>query len=202
MIEERKEEEEGPVIDRRRFTAEGELRSEAGELDNGLPGEVEEPAEPMVPATIAQRWEERARAAEAKLMEVSDGYRRAQLDLEATRNRLVREQENRVRDTLGRAFTGILAALDNLERALEHAPEGPLAEGVNLVHRQMLEALAGAGLERISVVGQQFDPTVAEAVLAAPAQTPEQKNTVLEEFRAGYRLGERVLRPAQVRVAM
>lgn len=201
MTEERKEE-ESPVVDRRRFTPEGELRIEPGELDNGLPGEVEEPAEPMVPAAVAQRWEERARAAEAKLMEVSDGYRRAQLDLEATRSRLEREQENRVRDALGRAFSGILAALDNLERAIEHAPEGPLAEGVRLVHRQMLEALAGAGLERISVVGQQFDPTVAEAVLAVPAEAPEQKNTVIEEFRAGYRLGERVLRPAQVRVAM
>lgn len=201
MTEERMEE-ESPVVDRRRFTPEGELRVEAGDLDNGLPGAVEEPAEPMVPAAAAQRWEERARAAEAKLMEISEGYRRAQLDLEATRSRLEREQENRVRDALGRAFSGILAALDNLERAIEHAPEGPLAEGVSLVHRQILEALAGAGLERISVVGQQFDPTVAEAVLAVPAEAPEQKNTVIEEFRAGYRLGERVLRPAQVRVAM
>ncbi len=199
--ERQKEENEG-VSDRRRFTAEGARRVPDQGNGESEPASAAEPVPEMVPLEELRGWEQRARDAEAKLSELADTYRRARGDLESARARLERDQDVRVRDALGRAFAGILAALDNLDRALSHAEPGPLAEGVDLVRRQLLEAMAAQGLERIEVLGQVFDPALAEAVATTPAESPEQAHHVVEEYRAGYRLGDRVLRPAQVRVAV
>lgn len=194
-----------PVTDRRRFTMDGDLRpeAEAAEADGLIveAPEIEAGAAEALAAELKE-WERRARDAEARLAELADAYRRAREDLKAARARLERDQEIRVKDALGRAFERILATVDSLDRALSHAEDGPLFEGLQLARRQLLEALAGEGVERIEVLGLPFDPTVAEAVVTTPAETPEQANTVVEELRAGYRLGERILRPAQVRVAV
>ncbi len=193
------------VTDRRRFTADGEPL--ARETDDaappaGEPAADERAAFPSRDAIEAREWEHRALAAEAKLNEIADGYRRATLELENVRARLAREQDNRVREAVGRAYTGILGALDNLDRALAHAGDGPFPDGVRLVRRQLLDVMAAQGLERIDVVGRPFDPAEAEAVLTVPASEEFPAQTVVEEFRCGYRFGDRVLRPAQVKVAL
>ncbi len=192
------------VTDRRRFTAEGEpLARDAEESapDAGRPA-AEEAAGPSREAIEAREWEHRALAAEAKLNEIADGYRRATLELDNVRARLAREQDNRVREAVGRAFTGILDALDNLDRALAHAGDGPFPDGVRLVRRQLLDVMAAQGLERLDVVGRPFDPAEAEAVLTVPASDAAPAQTVVEELRCGYRFGDRILRPAQVKVAL
>lgn len=95
----------------------------------------------------------------------------------------------------------LLPVLDDLERALQAAEkheEAKLEEGVRLVHRALAEALKKEGLEEIPTEGA-FDPHLHEALLAQPAEA--EAGTVIEVLQKGYRLGDRVLRPARVVVA-
>jgi molecular chaperone GrpE len=91
--------------------------------------------------------------------------------------------------------------LDDLERVLVAAAEheeAKLEEGVRLVHRELVEALAREGLVEIETDGS-FDPHVHEALLSQPSEAEE--GAVLDVLQKGYRLGDRVLRPARVVVA-
>jgi len=97
----------------------------------------------------------------------------------------------------------LLPVLDDAERALRHVPRGTderWARGLWLVLQKLRGALATAGVERIEALGQPFDPRFHEAVdFAETASDPD--GTVIEELQPGFRLHERVLRPAVVKVA-
>lgn len=164
-------------------------------------GDEPAPVELAVPLGEYRAMETRALAAEARLRELADSFRAAQQDLESARARLERDQALRVRESLARAFGGVLAALDHLDLAMEHAEDGPLKAGLALSLRQLHDALAAEGLERVTTVGLPFDPVVAEAVAVAPTSDPAQANLVVEEYRPAYALGGQVIRAAQVRVA-
>jgi molecular chaperone GrpE len=95
----------------------------------------------------------------------------------------------------------LLPIVDDLERALEAAEEhqeAKLEEGVRLVHRQLASALEREGLAEIETDGR-FDPHVHEALLSQPSEADE--GSVIEVLQKGYRLGDRVLRPARVVIA-
>jgi molecular chaperone GrpE len=95
----------------------------------------------------------------------------------------------------------LLPVLDDLERALVAADEheeAKLEDGVRLVHRSLADALRKEGLEEISTDGK-FDPHVHEALLSQPSD--EDEGTVIEVLQKGYRLGDRILRPARVVVS-
>ena len=198
--------EELHVTDRRRFTPDGRRRDDVedeailpADEDTGAPAAPE-----LVPRAEVEQWERRALAAEAKIREITDAYRHHRAELDRARERLERDQQSRVLDALARSFLRVLDALDALEMALDHSKEGegPLAEGVRLVHRKILDALAAEGLERIDVVGRPFDPEIAEAIATAPVEDEAQVNCVLREVRPGYRLSGRIIRPAQVHVGV
>jgi molecular chaperone GrpE len=98
----------------------------------------------------------------------------------------------------------LLPVFDNLERASAHAGTATdtkaLADGISMVQRQFLDVLGKLGIERVQAVGQPFDPAVHEAV--QHLETDEfPPGVVAAELQAGYRLGDRVLRPALVVVA-
>ncbi len=104
----------------------------------------------------------------------------------------------------------LLPALDNLDRALADARKGardcgesdPLLEGVRLVRSELSAALARAGIESFSPIGEKFDPSVHEAVATAQqSENGGRSGTVVEVYQPGYRLGESVIRPARVVVA-
>jgi len=167
---------------------------------------VEEAAvEPEVAEQAAERVEEdldelRARAAER------DEYlalaQRTQADFENYRKRAVRDQESLVARAHERVVKELLPILDDLERALDAATaheEAALEEGVALVHRALADLLAREGLAEIQTDGA-FDPHVHEALLAQPAENAESGH-VLQVLQKGYRLGDRVVRPARVIVA-
>lgn len=211
-------EEELTVTDKRRFTPEGELRPDSPEVpeafeDGAIASSTEvlppedrsdnadgTPENEMVPRAEAEHWQQRAIDAESKLQAFAEGFDRYKREHDAVRTRLERDLETRVRESLGRTFSGVLDALDNLERALGHAEDNPLAEGVRLVHKQVLDILTAEGLERIDTLDRPFDPQVAEAVSVVPVEDASLANTVLEELRPGYRFRGKVLRAAQVRV--
>lgn len=97
----------------------------------------------------------------------------------------------------------LLPVLDDAERALQHTPEGTdegWARGVALVVQKLREALATVGVERIDAIGRPFDPRSHEAV-GFEATASQREGTVIEQLQPGYRLHDRVLRPALVKVA-
>jgi len=115
------------------------------------------------------------------------------------------EEERGVMTQLSNAvlISKLLSVLDDFDRALASVPEDAhegWVDGVRLVERKLRTVLESAGVTPIEAVGQQFDPNLHEAVVhEETSQYPD--NMVIDEVQRGYRLGDRVLRPALVRVA-
>jgi molecular chaperone GrpE len=131
-----------------------------------------------------------------------DAYLRLAADFDNYRKRVAREQAELTTRANERLVNELLPVLDDLERALEAAAEheeAKLEEGVQLVHRSLVALLERHGLSEIAAEGS-FDPHVHEALLAQPAEGAEE-GSVLQVLQKGYRLGDRVLRPARVIVA-
>jgi molecular chaperone GrpE len=146
--------------------------------------------------------EERLAEAEARRDEYLDLLQRVQADFENYRKRAARDQERLVAHAHERLVRELLPVLDDLERALEAAErheEAQLVEGVGLVGKALRTALAKEGLAEIATDGT-FDPHVHEALLTQPSADSE-PGSVLEVVQRGYRLGEKVVRPARVIVA-
>ena len=148
-----------------------------------------------------QTLEEKLAALEAERDEHLNDLKRVAAEFENYRKRVLRDQESRVARAHERLGKELLPVLDDLERALaaaEEHEEAKLEEGVRLVHRELDDALAREGLAEIETDGQ-FDPHVHEALLSQPSS--EEEGTVIEVVQKGYKLGDRVLRPARVVVA-
>jgi molecular chaperone GrpE len=136
-----------------------------------------------------------------------ESYLRLAADFDNYRKRVAREQVELTRRANERILNELLPVLDDLERALaaaaehDHTPEGEakLEEGVRLVHRSLLGLVERHGLSEIETEGA-FDPHVHEALLAQPGEGAEE-GSVLQVLQKGYRLGDKVLRPARVIVA-
>ena len=140
-------------------------------------------------------------ALEAERDEHLDQLRRVAADFDNYRKRAARDQESLVARAHERLMKALLPVVDDLERALDAAAEheeAKLDEGVELVARELHEALEREGLEEIETDGP-FDPHVHEALLSQPSEAEE--GAVIEVLQKGYRLGDRVLRPARVVVS-
>jgi molecular chaperone GrpE len=162
----------------------------------GLPGDSPETGPEQPPL------DERLAAAEAQRDEYLRDLQRLAADFDNFRKRAAREQEALVARAHERLVKELLPVLDDLERALEAAEqhdEAKLVDGVRLVREALRQSLEREGLVEIEAEGR-FDPHVHEALLAQPAEGREQGD-VLEVVQKGYRLGDKVLRPARVVVA-
>jgi molecular chaperone GrpE len=138
---------------------------------------------------------------EAKRDEHLHDLQRLAADFDNYRKRVARDQEALVARAHERLVKDLLPVLDDLERALEAAAEheeAKLEEGVRLVHRELKKILAREGLQEIETDGQ-FDPHVHEALLAQPSD--EEEGSVIQVVQKGYKLADRVVRPARVVVA-
>ena len=153
--------------------------------------QVEEAAEaPDELATVARERDE-----------YLDALQRLQAEFANYKKRVARDQEALVARAHERLVRELLPIVDDLERALEAASaheEAKLEEGVRLVHRALSDLLAKEGLVEVETNGK-FDPHVHEALLSQPSDAEE--GSVIEVLQKGYRLGDRVLRPARVVVA-
>jgi molecular chaperone GrpE len=140
-------------------------------------------------------------ALRAENEELISTLQRLQADFDNYRKRAARDQESLVARAGERIVKELIPILDDLERALEAAEsheEAQLEDGVKLVHRQLEQLLAKEGLAPVETDGK-FDPHVHEALLTQPSDADE--GSVIEVLQKGYRLGDRVLRPARVVVA-
>jgi molecular chaperone GrpE len=145
--------------------------------------------------------EEQVAALEAERDEHLNDLKRVAAEFENYRKRVARDQESLVARAHERLVKELLPVLDDLERALaaaEEHQEAKLEEGVRLVHRELADALEREGLAEIETNGH-FDPHVHEALLSQPSEAEE--GSVIEVVQKGYRLGDRVVRPARVVVA-
>jgi molecular chaperone GrpE len=191
------------VTDRRRFTPEGEPV-----------GAAEEPGAPAGPGPRESGRDEPAseerKLAEqaARIDELSRAYAALLEDNKAFRQRTEREKARLVEAERANVVQALLEAADELERALaavSGAQDGGdalrgLVDGVRLSLGALHKRIAEVGAVRFSVAGQPFDPHVAEAVDTIAVAQSDQDGIVLHEVRPGYRIGDRVLRPARVRV--
>lgn len=173
---------------------EGELVSEkeAGEPEDGESTEE------------ALSLEEQLEAAEAKAAEYLDGWQRARAEFANAKKRLEKSRVEARRNATVEVIGKILPILDDFERALENVPEEIAGdswfEGIALIDRKLHDILKSENIERIETVGRSFDPNLHEAVLQEESDEYE-SGTVIKELQSGYRLDERVIRPAMVIVA-
>jgi molecular chaperone GrpE len=159
-------------------------------------------------------------AAQKERDEYLDALQRLKAEFDNYRKRVARDQHELAAGAQERQVRGLVAVLDDNERALEfasahvprsgageadpsatdqlrqaYADEAQLEDGIRLVHRALADALAKEGLAEISTEGK-FDPHTQEALLSQPSEAEE--GTVIQVLQKGYLLGDRVLRPARV----
>ncbi len=164
---------------------------EPGSAENAVPSSGNEPGND---SELVQQLREEIRG-------LKDQMLRHQADLENVRKRLTREKEEFLQFSLSHTVESLLPILDNFELALRAEGDGEeYRKGVELIYQQFFGALERLGLEPIDVAGQQFDPTVHEAIATVEtAEYPEHQ--IVDEAQRGYFFKKRLLRPARVRVA-
>ncbi|MFC7783218.1 nucleotide exchange factor GrpE [Rossellomorea sp. GCM10028870] len=140
---------------------------------------------------------------EEKLNESENRYLRLRADFDNFRRRVNVENEAKEKYRAQGLITELLPALDNFERALNIEADNDqtktLLQGMEMVHRSIVEALKKEGVEPIEAVGQQFDPHLHQAVMQTEEENVD-SNVVVEEFQKGYKLKDRVIRPSMVKV--
>jgi molecular chaperone GrpE len=193
------------VTDKRRFTADGEIVAEAALADEAQAGISSEELEAL--KARLKESEEKRHESELKLSEHADKFRKAQAETEEIRARLNRTAEQKLEAARADLVGGLLDTLDNLKRAVAAAETSQhsetdfnaLLEGVRATANLFESKMVGLGLTAIESAGLDFNPEVHEAVDIVPVEA-DQDNKVIAEHQTGYKFGDRLLRPARVRV--
>ncbi|MEZ5319670.1 MAG: nucleotide exchange factor GrpE [Vicinamibacterales bacterium] len=158
------------------------------------------------PADPATMDAEQVAALQQERDDLHDRLLRLTAEFDNYRKRTDRERRDLAQAAASDLMLDVLPVVDDLERALGAAGEGGgasvegLRQGVALIHRQLLEVLRRRGVEPLEVLGHDFDPAWHEAVAHEPA-AGHREGEITAEIRRGYRLGDRLLRPAMVKVA-
>lgn len=137
-----------------------------------------------------------------EIRQLNDRWLRSEAEMDNLRRRTRRELEENAKFANQRLLVDLMEGVDNLQRALgaaNQAAEGSLVAGVQIVASQFEDVLKRHGCERVPTVGQTFDPNVHEAIQMMACESPA--GSIVQEVRSGYRLHDRLIRPAQVVVA-
>jgi len=162
---------------------------------------------PAVAELVATRAE--LKRLQAQLSEAQEALARRQADFENYRKRIERERGEAHNRVVAEVASKLLPVLDNLSRALETEQSVEAGEskefrhflhGVELISKQLNEVLEAFGIQPIAAVGERFDPHIHEAVVTEASDEYE-PDTVIAQMQRGYRIGDRLLRPAMVKVA-
>ena len=193
-----REENELRVTDRRRIYLDNEG-------DERVSGEEEQPS--LKPSYV-EELEARTKAAEKQVQEVQSRFdqlrQQLQRETDETRQRLNRSADERAASDKAKFISTLLPVMDNLNRAIdaavsENASREAILEGVRGIANSFQSALLNAGVEPLESVGEEFNPELHEAVDTAETD-PEMDGIVIEEYSRGFRMGDRLLRPARVKV--
>jgi molecular chaperone GrpE len=195
---------------------EDNMRNNAAEMQEEARRKIQDPAETQANASQetenARPQSEAGKPAEdvayqklaAEKQELFDRLLRKQAELENFRKRVQRDKEEFLQHANAELLRSLLPVLDGFDRALKHRNHSIPPDyyvGLELIHRQLTEALGKAGLTPIESKGELFDPELHQA--AEKVETQEhQDQEVVEELQRGYKLRHRLLRPAVVKVAV
>jgi molecular chaperone GrpE len=161
------------------------------------------PPESGAVSSMEAKLQERTAELESAVAEAKDRYLRSAADFENFKKRARQQQLDTIQHASTELIGRLLPALDDLHKALDHKPAGvdeSWVKGLELSVRKLEEALGAHGLEAIHAVGEPFDPKLHEAIgYEESAEHPE--DTVTSELRRGYRIRDRVVRPALVKLA-
>ncbi len=162
-------------------------------------GEVE-----IMPAEDVEALNAELEKERAKCSEFFDGWQRERADFANFRRRVERDQAATYQNLQGSIIKKYLPVLDDMGRALKARPDcgdaASWASGIELIYRKLQSILESEGIQRIPAETEQFDPTRHEAISMEPSPN-HQSGEIIEVIQDGYLLGDRVLRPALVRVA-
>ncbi len=186
------------VTDRRRIQLDDE--------DVNIERDAEAEAPNLKPSYV-EELEARTNAAEQKVLEVQSRFdqlrKQLQSETDETRRRLNRAADERAQREKADFIAGLLPVLDNLQRATEAAETNGstevIAEGIRRTASSFENALAAAGVEAIDAVGETFDPELHDAIETVEVG-PEDEGKIVAQHTRGYRIGDRLLRPARVKV--
>jgi len=177
-------------------------------LDDGGGEQVNaEVEQPNLKPTYVEELEARTKAAEKQVQEVRARFdqlrQQLQRETDETRQRLNRSADERAAAEKAKFISALLPVMDNLNRAVGAASEDTsreaILEGIRGIATSFQAALANAGVESIVAVGEEFNPELHEAV-DTEETTGDMDGKVIEEYSRGFRMGDRLLRPARVKV--
>jgi molecular chaperone GrpE len=163
---------------------------------------------PNLKPTYVEELEARTKAAEKQVQDVQARFdqlrQQLQRETDETRQRLNRSADERAANEKANFISMLLPVMDDLNRAIDaasedDAPRGPILDGIRRIASSFQSVLANAGVEPIVSVGEEFNPELHEAVDTEETDS-EMDGIVIEEYSRGYRLGDRLLRPARVKV--
>ena len=195
-------------IDEGDLSSGGDANLDSEDLFEGSEVDTEEvTGGPVTAELIATRSE--LKRIEAENAELKDRLARRQADFENYRKRVERERSETYNRVVADVAAKLLPVMDNLKRALDAEASVEASEsdefrhflsGVDLISKQLNGVLDALGVKPIAAVGTQFDPHIHEAVVTEPTDEYE-PDTVMQEIVSGYRLGDKLIRPALVKVA-
>lgn len=170
--------------------------------------EQEELKEPIAPETEEKatkekkkpnkKWQEEVEKAQAEAEESKRKWYAVTAEYENYRRRTQNQASQRYQEGRNDVIAALFPIGDNLERALASCADENTKQGVEMVLTAFKKVLEGEGVEEINPIGQPFDATYAEAIMAAPAEAGEESGVVKQVYVKGYKKGEKVLRYAQV----
>ena len=170
--------------------------------------EQEELKEPIAPETEEKatkekkkpnkKWQEEVEKAQAEAEESKRKWYAVTAEYENYRRRTQNQASQRYQEGRNDVIAALFPIGDNLERALASCADENTKPGVEMVLTAFKKVLEGEGVEEINPIGQPFDATYAEAIMAAPAEAGEESGVVKQVYVKGYKKGEKVLRYAQV----
>jgi molecular chaperone GrpE len=193
---------------------EGKDPSPAGAHDDGRPAEEAALSENQAAAGQETQAEKRAEEYEQVMKELEqtrlqaaqnlEGWQRERAEFSNYKKRIEREQSQKAQNITAEVIRKYLIVVDDLERALKARPaagEGAgWAQGIELIYRKMQQILEAEGVVRIEVINGVFDPTIHEAISHEDSEQ-HKSGEIIEIVQQGYKIGERIIRPALVRVA-
>jgi molecular chaperone GrpE len=180
-----------------------EITGQESAAENGLAGQAPSPAAETAPGAAAG-LDACSQKLKQEKQDLYDRLLRKQAELDNFRKRVQREKEEFLQHATADLIRALLPVLDGFERALAHrdssTPE-QFSQGVELIYRELLETLNRAGVHPIETEGKTFDPHLHQAVetVESPGHRDQE---IVEELQRGYRLRNRLLRPAIVKVAV
>jgi molecular chaperone GrpE len=183
------------------MTKKEEKKQEEELVEDVVAEEVETEVEELTEVEALQQQLEEAVALAAKNL---DGWQRSQAEFINFRKRVERDQSRMYEDAVARIIKRVLPVIDDLNRALQDRPTegeaGEWASGMELISRKMQTLLESENVTMMQVEGEMFDPNLHEAI--SQVESPDHESgEIVEVIQQGYKIGDRVLRAALVRVA-